>query len=146
MTTASAASEGAAAQTRRRAVATWGGDYRCEVATGDFVLVVDEPASVGGTDTGPQPTELFLASIASCFTLAVAYAAKKRSVELRDLSVTVTGTYDGPRFSALHISARIGCDEREVARLVATAERVCYVTNTLRATPDIVVEAHRSAN
>jgi uncharacterized OsmC-like protein len=96
---------------------------------------------VGGSGTAPQPTEVFLASVASCFTLALAYAAKKATIELADLTVTVTGTYDGPRFTRLDIQARIGCDEAEVAALVEVAERVCYVTNTLRAPPEIVVEA-----
>jgi uncharacterized OsmC-like protein len=127
----------------RTVVGTWRGGYRCEVVTGGFTVEVDEPASAGGTDTAPQPTELLLASVASCFTLAIAYAAKKRSVELSGVSVRVTGTYDGPRFSALTIRAEIGCEDADLAELVAVAERVCYVTNTLREPPAIVVQLTR---
>lgn len=123
----------------RSVSATWNGDYRCEVQAGAFTLPVDEPASVGGSDTGPQPTELFLASIASCFTLAFSWAARKRDVELEHLSVEVTGTYDGPRFRRIDIEVDAGCDPAMHQRLIESAERVCYVTNTIRDSPPIAV-------
>jgi putative redox protein len=126
---------------QRSVESTWRGALRCDVAAGDFVIAVDEPKQVGGSDCGPQPTELFLVSIASCFTLALAYSARKQAIVLDSLSVTVTGTYDGPRFRAINIVSRLGCDPADVEMLVRAAERVCYVTNTLRSEVDITVEA-----
>src|SRR5215471_1385179 len=84
--------------------ARWEGGWRCRVAVfrdgaAGFELVVDEPESVGGTGTGPMPTEYFLAAMASCYALALRWSADKRGVRLPDLAVTATGTYDGPRFS-----------------------------------------------
>tara|TARA_B110000483_G_scaffold183671_3_gene217289 strand:- start:560 stop:952 length:393 start_codon:yes stop_codon:yes gene_type:complete len=114
----------------------------CDVEVGDFTLRVDEPESVpGGTNTGPQPTDLLLASVASCFTLALSFAASKRSIDLEHLDVDVIGMYDGPSFREIRIMAYVGCDVAELDRLVATAERVCYVTNTLRNGVDLVIEA-----
>lgn len=110
----------------------WHGGYHCSVEAGSFTIEVDEPLSVGGTDLGPQPTDLLLASVASCFTLALSYAARKRSIELTELSVRATGTYDGLQFGAIRVEARVGAPEAELERLVEAAERVCYVTNTLR--------------
>lgn len=124
--------------THRSVSARWTGGLRAEVDAGGFAVVADEPESVGGTGTGPQPTELLLASIASCFTLAVAYSAAKRDVRLDDLTVDVTGTYEGPRFRAFRIevhAAEPGGDE--LARLVEAAKRVCYVTRTLADPPEI---------
>ena len=120
---------------------SWRGGYHCSVEAGSFHIDVDEPVEVGGTDLGPQPTDLFLASIASCFLLALSYAARKRSIELSDLSVRVTGTYDGLRFSAVHVRASVGVPEAELNRLVQAAERVCYVTNTLRSGVRLTTEA-----
>lgn len=114
---------------------------RCRVRAGEFDLVVDEPESVGGTDRGPQPTELFLASVASCFTLALAWSARKRGIEPSSVEVDTTGVYDGPRFSTVRIAARVGgLTADEVSTLVRAAERVCYVTNTLRTPPEIAIE------
>ena len=112
---------------------SWLGAWRCDVSTGDFDLVVDEPESVpGGTNAGPQPTDLLLASVSSCFTLALAHTARKRNLDVTDIQVAVTGTYDGPSFSEIRIDASVDCEPDELDRLLSGAERVCYVTNTIR--------------
>ena len=131
----------AVSEPSRTVSSRWLGGYRCDVQAGDFTLPVDEPLSVGGTNEGPQPTELLLAAVASCFTLAVSHAAKQRGVELTHLAVDVTGTYHGPSFSALEIRVDVGCDEAIKQKLLDAAARVCYVTNTLRNTPTITTTA-----
>ena len=127
------------ADSQRSVSARWDGDLRAVVTAGEFELLVDEPTTVsGGTNTGPQPTELLLGAVASCFTLAVAHSARKRNVPLRDLRVEATGTYDGPRFAAIrvtvHAAEPVG---EELARLATAAERVCYVTRTLAGSPEL---------
>ncbi|MDF0490057.1 OsmC family protein [Sphingomonas sp. H39-1-10] len=127
------------ANRERSVVSEWRGGLSCEVQAGRFTLVVDEPENVGGTDRGPQPTELFLSSIASCFTLALAFSARNRSVVVDAINVTATGIYDGPRFSAVRIDARVACDPAALDGLIRQAQRVCYVTNTLKSDLDIVI-------
>jgi len=85
----------AGAVEQRTVDARWAGGMRAVVQAGGHEIIVDEPESAGGTDTGPQPTDLLLASIASCFTLAMAYAADKRGIELPGLRVRVVGTDEG---------------------------------------------------
>jgi uncharacterized OsmC-like protein len=126
----------------RTVTAVWRGGYHCTVEAGSFRVEVDEPAEVGGSDLGPQPTDLFLGSVASCFLLALNYAAQKQSVELSDLEVRVTGTYEGLRFGAVHVQASVGVPEPELERLMRTARRVCYVTNTMHAGVELTIEAH----
>lgn len=125
----------------RTVQAQWDGGLRAVVQAGGFELIVDEPESVpGGTGKGPQPTELLLASVASCFTIAVAFSAAKRNVELAGLRVDATGTYDGPRFSAIRIAVRADAPPgEELARLIKAAERVCYVTRTLASSPELEI-------
>ncbi len=125
--------------TTRSVNAKWLGGYQVEVAAGQFVIRVDEPESVGGTDTGPQPTDYLLASLASCFAMSLAYSAGKRGLDLPPIEVNVTATYDGPRFSDIAIEVVADLPGTELERLVASAERVCYVTNTLRRPPAISV-------
>lgn len=128
-----------AAPGTRAVIAVRDEGLRFTVTAGGFTLTVDEPASAGGTDRGPQPTDLLLSSVASCFGVALAYAARKRGVELGDLAVRAVGTYDGPRFAAIRIEVACDHDSGELRSLMGSAERLCYVSNTLRRTPAITV-------
>jgi putative redox protein len=120
-------------------VARWEGGWRCRVAAGGFELIVDERESSGGTGTGPMPTEYLLAAMASCYALALAWAARKRDITLPGLTVTATGTYDGPRFSHVQLSVESDAPPGVVEPLTEPALGVCYVSNTLAASPPIEV-------
>ncbi len=70
------------------------------------------------------------------------YAAGKADLPLTSIRVVATGTYAGPRFSAIDIAVEIGgVDPSETAGLIVAAERVCYVTRTLRMPPQITVSS-----
>jgi putative redox protein len=125
--------------------AKWAGGFQVDVQAGAFGLRVDEPERVGGSDTGPQPTDLLLSAVASCFVLSLAYAAAKRDIAIERIDVDVTGRYEGPRFAAIRIEVDVDAPDDVVAALISAAERVCYVTNTLKRPPEISVVA-RSAD
>jgi putative redox protein len=118
-------------------VAHWDGGYRCHLPVRQFEIVVDEPASAGGGDSGPMPTEVFLASLASCFTLSLYHAARKRSIELPDLSVKVTGRYKGLRFEHITVEATSSLPSEQLQALIEPAIRTCYVSQTLKEQPEI---------
>lgn len=120
--------------------ALWTGGWRCEVEAGGFALVVDEPESVGGTGTGPMPTDLLMASLSSCYALALAWAARKQGVELPDLEVTATGTYEGTKFATLVLTVESSLPEAQLTALLEPARRACYVSNTFAHVPAVTVE------
>jgi putative redox protein len=123
--------------------AYWSGGYRCRVPIRQFQLLADEPEEVaGGTDTGPTPTELLLASLATCFAMALAHVARKRRVELpEDLSVTAVGEYAGPSFGALRVEVRSSHPQEQLQPLLDRAAALCYVSNTLRNAPRVEYRA-----
>ena len=139
----SAGDRGGAGVTTRTASASWEpGPLQCVVSVGGFSILVDEPESAGGTGAGPQPTDLLLASVASCFTLALVYSAAKRGIAMTGVQVEAVGHYAGPSFDAVRISVEVtGPTPDELTDLIVAAERVCYVSNTLRAGADITVTA-----
>lgn len=102
-----------------------------------FQIRADEPPQFHGDDTGPTPTELLLASLASCLGMAVVHAGRKRGVELPDLAVKVTGTYQGPRFERIRVEVASGLPPEELEEILERAVRSCYVSNTLRTPPDM---------
>jgi putative redox protein len=117
----------------------WEGGYRCRVPVRDFELVSDEPPEAGGNDEGPTPTELLVAALATCFTAAVAHAARKRGMQLPDLSVTADAEYDGLRFGAVTLTVHCTLDRTVLEPLVERARSYCYVSNTLLTTPQLDV-------
>lgn len=118
----------------------WTGGMRAVTTASEFQIVVDEPESAGGSSTGPQPTDLLLASVSSCFTLAMAYVARRRGIEVSGLQVSVVGSYDGPRFARIAVTVTADIERSVLERLLPDAERLCYVTNTLRRQPELTIE------
>jgi uncharacterized OsmC-like protein len=118
----------------------WDGGMRAVTQVGNFEVVVDEPETSGGTDTGPQPTDLLLVSVSSCLALALAFVARKRGVDLLGLDVTAVGRYAGLRFDKISVSISSASPRSVVEDLLPEAQRVCYVSNTLRHQAELAVE------
>jgi putative redox protein len=116
--------------------ASWEGGYRCRAVIRGFEVLVDEPTASGGTDTGPKPTELLLASLGACFAMAVTHAVRKRGQELADVSVRVRGEYQGACFSRITVETRSSQPEL-VRSVLDRAIRTCYVSNTITGDPQI---------
>jgi uncharacterized OsmC-like protein len=118
--------------------AVWRGGWATDVTARGHEVRVDEPVA-GGTDTGMMPTELFLASLATCFCLAVAYAARKRDIAVQDLSVVVRARRAGTelRYEAISVDTRAALDDPTLALLVRAARPLCWVSNTLAAGADV---------
>jgi uncharacterized OsmC-like protein len=118
-----------------KATASWRGKYATDVAVRSHTVRVDEPIEQGGGDTGPMPTELFCAALASCFCLAVAHCARKRSLALPDLQVTVEAERAGRelRYDRLTVTTVADVDLAVLEPLVERAEPFCWVSNTLAA-------------
>jgi pyruvate dehydrogenase E2 component (dihydrolipoamide acetyltransferase)/putative redox protein len=114
-------------------VATWRGGFATDVEARGHAIRVDEPESAGGTDTGMMPTELFCAALASCFCLAVGFAAGKRDLDVPGLRVTVTGErVEGElRYEHLVVTTQAALEPDVLARLVERARPLCWISNSL---------------
>lgn len=60
----------------------------------EFQCDAGEPAILLGTDTGPNPAESLLHSLAACLTTSIVYVAAARKVELTSVESTLTGDMD----------------------------------------------------
>ena len=120
-----------------------GDGFAQEVIAGSHHFRVDEPAAVGGTDSGPTPYDLLLAALGSCTSMTVAIYARRKKWPLERVTVHL-------RHSRVHAEDCVACetedakitvierdiqldgtlDEDQRARLLAIADR-CPVHLTL---------------
>ena len=66
-----------------------GPGYRTEIDTGTHALTADEPVSVGGTDAGPTPYDLLLASVGACTAMTVRMYARRKQWPLDGVEVAI---------------------------------------------------------
>ncbi|MDH3227626.1 MAG: OsmC family protein [Thermoleophilia bacterium] len=66
--------------------------YRVELTNGSHTWRADEPIDLGGTDTGPNPYELLLGSVAACTCITLSMYARRKEIPLT--SVTARYRYD----------------------------------------------------
>jgi putative redox protein len=120
-----------------------------EISAGSHHLRGDEPASAGGTETGPTPYDLLLAALGSCTSMTIALYARRKQWPLNAVTVRL-------RHSRVHAEDCAACeaqdakltvidrdieldgtlDENQRTRLLAIANR-CPVHLTLTSKIDI---------
>jgi putative redox protein len=119
---------------------------RCEVRTRRHTLVVDEPTSIGGTGTAPNPFEVVLAGLASCLAITYRVWAGLQGVALARVAVEAEGSVDlrsffglddepRPGFGAIELRVSLeGPEPPERLRALADAvNRACPMLDTVGA-------------
>jgi uncharacterized OsmC-like protein len=119
--------------------AEWKGGLAADVSGRGHALRVDEPPEFGGEDSGPMPTELVVAALASCFCVAIVWAARKKGIEVGDLEVAVQPhrQVGEPRHGTYDLWVHSSTPPDAIAPAVELAKRYCWVTNTLAHPPEI---------
>ncbi|NTV18370.1 MAG: OsmC family protein [Bacteroidales bacterium] len=79
-----------------------------------FEIVVDEPAELGGTDTGANPVEYVLAAFAGCINVMAHVIAKEMNFELRGVKIDISGDLNPARLFGLSYEDRAGYKQIEV--------------------------------
>ncbi len=113
--------------------AEWKKNLQVNVKVRQFEVDVDEPPQFHGDDTGMMPTELFISSLASCFCMALVFVAKKKRINLEDMTVKVNAEADNKhlRYSKMTVTVASSLSNNNLEALIEQAKKYCYVTNTI---------------
>jgi uncharacterized OsmC-like protein len=97
------------AATTWRADVTWQGGFRsCATVRSFDPIGSDEPVSLGGGDTAPNPVEQLLAALGNCLAVGYAANATVAGIELRSLRVSLEGDLDLHTFLGLDPDGHAG--------------------------------------
>lgn len=66
------------------------GKFQQDVTVGPHHLTADEPQSVGGQDSGPNPYEFLLSGLGACTSMTMRLYAERKSLPLDRVTVTLT--------------------------------------------------------
>jgi len=107
---------------------------------GGHTIRVDEPSAAGGTDTGPSPTRLVAAGLASCIAITMEMYADRKEWDIGPVEVDVDVTYrDYAPISfavTLRLPTELSGEQRE--RLLAVAEK-CPVHKLVAGKTEVVI-------
>lgn len=122
----------------------------------NFTLTVDEPESLGGTDTGPNPVELILGALASCQEITYRAFAEALEIPLDSVSVRIEGDLDLRGFFAVNDNVRAGFQDirgtveldstasaEDLARLKQIVDAHCPVLDILQGSVPVTLEIDR---
>jgi len=78
--------------------------FAVELRAGEHVWYADEPASLGGTDTGPNPYELLLSAVGACTAITISMYCRRKGWDLH----SVSARYE---LDKIHIDDCADCDD-----------------------------------
>ncbi|HEX6870207.1 MAG TPA: OsmC family protein [Micromonosporaceae bacterium] len=115
-----------------------------EVSVRDHEILVDQPAGLGGDDIAATPTELFVASLATCVGFYAGRYLTRHGYSRDGLEIGASyelATDRPARVAVVRLSIRVPADvpEQRWAALRAVASH-CTVHNSLITPPDISIE------
>jgi osmotically inducible protein OsmC len=122
-----------------------------KAGTGAFSVPVSFPSRIAPTGDGKTtPEELMAASHAVCYAMVLTNTIAKQGGKTSKVRVTATITADkgdaGIKVVSSHLKATVegleGIDKGKLSELAAGAEKGCPISNALRGSVAITVEAN----
>ncbi len=108
-----------------------------------FTITIDEPEAMGGTNKGPNPIEILLASLGGCLDFTGTIVAKEMGYELEDFQMELKGGLDprgvagnpdvipGLQLVKVDIKKIEGIPEDKIPEFIAQIDKRCPVDDTL---------------
>lgn len=92
-------------------------NYQVNISDGRHTWRADEPVDFGGDDTGPNPYDLLLGSLAACTTITLAMYAKRHEIDLQNVSAEYS-------YDRVHADDCEQCDDSHTGMIDRISSRI----------------------
>lgn len=99
-------------------------DFQVRLKDGTHEWTADDPASLGGGDTGPEPASLLLASLGACTSITLKMYAKRKEWPLESVHVELSmkSTAEGTNIDRrIALGGALSDEQRERLLQIANA-------------------------
>lgn len=133
--------------------ATMGAGMKIECRAGQHTVLIDQPRSGGGTNTGPTSLEYMSCALAGCIASMGRIVAHQQKITLRGMEVTVSGELDVETllgkaqenragFSGLTVRAKIDADlsDEQKREFLKEVDERCPVSDNLKQLTTVTTE------
>jgi putative redox protein len=109
------------------------GDFRVDITNGVHTWRADEPVDLGGDNTGPNPYDLLLGSLAACTTITLSMYTKRKGIEMTSLSVEYS-------YQKIHADDCEQCEEEHTGMIDHVTSRIFIDGNFDEATRNRLID------
>ncbi len=122
----------------------WVGGLRVESKVRNFSVNFDEPPSLGGQDTAPNPVEGLLAALVGCLGIVTVVVAREKNLPVEEVEIETEGDLDPRGFMGQYQVVRSGflairfvvkvkgsLKEEDLQVLLEEVKRRCPLSDTL---------------
>ncbi len=126
---------------------------KIECSARNHKIIMDEPKSLGGSDTGMNPVEALLCSLGACQCIVAKCFAKLKKIDLQEFWIELEGDLDPDGFQGKNKDVKIGfqaiksnihikstSSREDIEKFVQFIEETCPVCDSLKNAPRISSE------
>lgn len=127
----------------------WTGGMKTKATLADGrSFIIDEPEEIAGTDTAPNPEDLLLSAVGTCYALCWVTVLSRKGIKVNSLKIDVRGVIDlrgsyasggtPPGFDSLSLDVKIdaGMGIDALKELLPEVKAISVIPDTiLRAVP-----------
>jgi len=100
------------------------GDMLFESKIGNHTITIDVPEGMGGSDRGPMPPQLFVASLGSCIGAFVAQYCEKNGIDDTGMTVEMSFEKAADPTRLVNLKATVKLPNGDCAKRFKAIERV----------------------
>jgi len=119
------------------------GDMLFESKIGNHSVIVDVPDVMGGSDRGPQPPQLFVASLGSCIGAFVAQYCEKNGIDDEGMTVEISFEKAPDPTRLVNLKAQVLLPNADCSKRIKAIKRVaehCPVHATINTMENLEIE------